>query len=108
MQTGGCLACDVACDGCTALGNDKCKACSTSGATKYYLHVPSGKCLEINKCGNSENFFSPVAGKQFCDVGSSPTGLNALACINCEVQTGFHCSLKDIGGQIAGSSCSGC
>lgn len=41
-----CLACDVSCNGCTGPGNDKCKACSTSGATKYYLHAGTGKCLE--------------------------------------------------------------
>jgi hypothetical protein len=40
-----CLACDVSCNGCTGPGNDKCKACSTSGATKYYKHDASGKCL---------------------------------------------------------------
>jgi hypothetical protein len=37
----------------------------------------SGKCLEKDKCGNGENFFTPVAGKLFCDVGSSPVGVDA-------------------------------
>jgi hypothetical protein len=91
-----CLACDVSCNGCTGSGNDKCKACSTSGATKYYLHAASGLCLE-QKCGNSENFFTPVVGKKFCDVGLSPTGTDALGCITCEIQDGYYCKAKDYG-----------
>jgi hypothetical protein len=74
-----CTACNVACDGCTGLGNDKCITCSTSGVIKYKKHDSTGKCLEI-KCGNKENFFIPVAGKLFCDVGSTATGLNADGC----------------------------
>ena len=46
--------------------------------------MPSGKCL-LKKCGNKENFFTPVAGTLFCDVGESPTLVNEKACRLCEI-----------------------
>jgi hypothetical protein len=97
-----CIPCDVACNGCTGAGNGKCKVCSTSGVKKYILHEDSKKCL-VYECGNKENHFEPVAGTLFCDVGKTPTGVNADACKSCEVQKGYYCTAKDWGTNIDGS-----
>ena len=102
VPTNTCEACDVSCTGCTGAGNGNCKVCSTSGLTPYIKHVPSGKCL-IQSCGNSENFFTPVSGKLFCDVGPSPAGVDVDACKTCEIVKGYFCTAKDLGGNIDGS-----
>ena len=79
-----CTPCNVACNGCTAAGNDNCKLCNELGATKYKTDPVSNRCL-ATICGNKENFFVVPTGTESCDVGLTPTGDDILGCVSCVV-----------------------